>query len=95
MAKEYRDRERQATRQLSSDPQSMFGGLPVHDDVKIPLIKKAPANRLKFKSSAHKEIKKFSLNEFLDKYLEDDKNANKPGNEENVEQKQLVDDLKD
>jgi hypothetical protein len=75
LAKEYRDRERQATRQLSSDPQTIFGGLPVHNDVKIPIIKKAaPANRLKFKINPQKDIKKFSLNQFLDKYLEDDKN---------------------
>ena len=75
IAKELRDKERKQTRQLFSDPQQVFGGLPIHDAPKIPIIKSLPKDQLKFKANQSKQIKKFSLNEFLDKYLEDDKQA--------------------
>lgn len=47
----------------------------MHNNAKIPIIKTAPKNQLKFKLNKSKQIKKFQLNDFLDQYLEDDKKA--------------------
>lgn len=89
------DRDRKQARKLFSDPQQVFGGLPINDAVKIPIIKQAPpASRhgnLKFKANRPKPPKTFSLNEFLDRYLVDDQltDRQKQGQEAVVDEEAL------
>lgn len=48
-------------KQLLKDQHVAFGGLPLNDQTKIPIIKYVEAKK--------KEVKTFSLNEYLDNYL--------------------------
>ena len=79
-------KEEEAEQQQDSEPkqpkilrdqQTIFGGLPLAETIKFPIIKS-----LQFQK---KEVKKFSLNEFLDHYLQ---NEAVDQNEEDSQQRQ-------